>query len=290
MRSVINKIKKYKTSLIRRAEYLKGIIQGNLVNTYWYKGIPNFGDLLNPVLLKYYGMTPINKPRCDADILAIGSILDKVPEDYKGYILGSGLISRKIIKFPNARIIAVRGELTRNLIGAPELTTLGDPGLLISKIYKKRYKKKFVVGLVPHYVDKEEKRIQQIYNRYPDNVLIIDVQRKPKEVFKDVSQCEFILSSSLHGIITADALGIPRGWIFLSDNVLGKGFKFYDYASSLQMDIEPIYLSGSESLRILTSLTQQIDNNFIEEIQFELDKVFRKVSREIIELNRIRND
>jgi len=272
----------YKRKILLKSLHFKGSLQSNLVSAYWYRGIPNFGDQLNIDLLKYYGLTPFHQPRHSAELLVIGSILDKVPEDYSGIIAGSGLIENVSRRFPNAKIYAVRGKLTRDLIYAPKSVPMGDPGLLISNIFKKRYKKKYVLGLIPHYVDDKDIRLQQIYNHNPDDVVIIDVRRTPKDVFKNIDQCQFILSSSLHGIITADSLGIPTGWIILSNQVLGKGFKFFDYASAIEKNISPNYITGNESLSYLISLTH-INNGSLIEIQSKLDQVFITLSKEIIE-------
>ena len=117
------------------------------------------------------------------------------------------------------------------------------------------------------------------------NVLVIDVQRQPIEVIADVDKCEYILSSSLHGVIAADSLGIPNAWILLSDKVLGSGFKFYDYASAFGMKYEPECLSGSESLSELINMTHRVSNR-IQEIKNSLDSVFKHFSHQIVEHNR----
>ena len=55
---------------------------------YWWShpckaGVYNFGDLLTPMLMKYYGAShcirAVSSP-ADADLLVVGSILQGVPE------------------------------------------------------------------------------------------------------------------------------------------------------------------------------------------------------------------
>ena len=66
----------------------------------------------------------------------------------------------------------------------------------------------------------------------------VDITADTETVIQEADKCERIISSSLHGIVLADALGIENKWEY-SDRVYGKGFKFRDYASALGEDIEP---------------------------------------------------
>jgi len=67
---------------------------------------------------------------------------------------------------------------------------------------------------------------------------VIPITGGIEHVLREASKCERIMSSSLHGIILADALGIENQWEY-SERVFGKGFKFRDYASALGETIEP---------------------------------------------------
>jgi pyruvyltransferase len=58
-----------------------------------------------------------------------------------------------------------------------------------------------------------------------------------------------ILSSSLHGLICADAYGIPNAWIWLSEKLRGGDFKFRDYRLSIKAgEPMPIDISKKPTL------------------------------------------
>ena len=142
-------------------------------------------------------------------------------------IWGSGCINNTAI--PSEKpldCVAVRGPLTYELLTENNIEVqqvYGDPGLLVSNFYpKKAFGDK--VGLIPHYLDKGYK--------FFDNE-ILDIQAGLKNFLDQLFECRIVFSSSLHGLIFADAYGIPSYWVEVSDNVIGKGFKFRDYFGSL---------------------------------------------------------
>lgn len=279
-------LKRESARLLRCTSYsvsnLLGIIHGNRVTAYWFVGQKNFGDLITPLLLKHYGLTPIRKPPHAAELVSTGSILQSVSRTYPGTILGSGLMHEQpVTGYPLARVLGVRGALTRQLIGAADDVILGDPGLLARGLFTRATAKKYVLGLAPHIVDKQDERLQQIAQRYPHEVTVIDVQRAPEKVFYDIDCCEAILSSSLHGLVTADSLGVPNAWITLSDRVKGNGFKFRDYYSALDASFETCTLSGRETLAELTGMTHA-PPAAVDRVCGELDRIFRAFAAEVL--------
>jgi len=92
-------------------------------------------------------------------------------------------------------------------------------------------------------------------------------------VLAQIDECEHILSSSLHGLICAQALGIKSRWILLSNNVLGDGFKFRDYASSMDTTITPKEIYGDQTIKNLIAMTEPPPDK-IEETKYNLNKTF----------------
>jgi pyruvyltransferase len=185
-----------------------------------------------------------------------------------------------IKSLPKARVLAVRGELTRNNIGAPKDTILGDPGLLVGNHMTKRHIKRFVLGVIPHITDKNDPRLQNLLTRYKKEILFINIQTNPLAVLEQIDQCEYILSSSLHGMIFADSLDVPNMWTILSGRVQGKGFKFYDYRSALKWEQDPVLISGDEKLSELIAHTSLPSSSVIEETKNNLDHAYLLLKQE----------
>lgn len=259
-------------------------VTGYPINAYWWKERVNFGDLITPALLKSYGLTPRFEKPAMADLVSTGSVLQQLPSTFSGIVLGSGLIEDRTLSLPHARFLAVRGELSRDRSGAPSDTVLGDPGLLSGRLLsQKAPKKKHSLGLIPHYSDKDDPALQQWLLKQAQTVHLIDVERQPHVVINDIAQCNSIVSSSLHGIIAAHALGIPAMWLKISDRLKGGDFKFRDYASSLSMQLPSVQLDINLTVNQMLAKATQPDQLVLAERQRTLDSLFQKIVSEVKE-------
>jgi len=232
-------------------------IKENQVFLSYDKHRDNLGDILNPIIAEHFGLKEvrrISKRNCKRfeHYFMIGSILQRCTD--KSIIWGSGLISEeaKCQQAPK-NILAVRGPLTRKKlieqgIACPEI--FGDPALLLPEIYPSPDKiKKYKLGIIPHFNDKNDAWLRLEFLNQSD-IKIIDIQNKhPLKVVDEMLSCEYIISSSLHGIIIADAYKIPSVWIEFEKPFEDGHFKFQDYFYSVGRSVEgPVKINEFNSL------------------------------------------
>jgi len=200
----------------------------------------NLGDALNPYLYKAIERRSPEYAPLDSSpkILACGSIAhEALPGDV---IWGTGCNPDLPLKTnETTRIMALRGPLSAEIFyehGHEDITEIyGDPFLLISGYFRFKPSKSRKVGIVPHYVDKEKM-----------NGAYIDITNEHfKDIINQIVACEWVISSALHGIVCAEAYGIPAVWVEFSDNVAGRGFKFRDYyLGTNRLPPEPLDFRG----------------------------------------------
>lgn len=230
----------YTSPLRRRARAARRIIvasthrnvrgNGVVIPAYWWDGHPNFGDDLTPWLLPKYGIVPIHRVASAASFAGAGSVLEFLPPTFDGVIWGSGLMHSRPHSLPNAHVLAVRGAHTRDLIGAPSDVALGDPGILVSR-HLRRSQTRWEIGLMPHGHHRGHEGVRQLAAAAGVRVHIINVHQRAAAALREIAACERIISTSLHGLITADSFGIPAAWTSLEPPLDGGVFKFEDYES-----------------------------------------------------------
>ena len=246
-------------------------------NLVWWrtKKYPNWGDVLNPVLFEYIsGVKPnyvAKNSRGKHRYYCIGSILPS--ESPRAEIWGSGFMCKpwpdRII-VPPKEIHAIRGPLSREIyrergIECPEV--YGDPALLLPRYYFPKVEKKYKLGIIPHYVDQDNKWIK--WKGELDYVNVIDILSGVHNVVDEILSCDMIISSSLHGVIAADAYGIPNKWVEFSDKVGGGGFKFRDYFMSVgRPDRDSIRIDGHKMLKNIYPKMYDVD------LKIDLDQLY----------------
>lgn len=230
----------------------------------------NLGDYLSAVVVLH--MEKINGVCVRGDtshlvrhLYAVGSILQAGYQNAtvwgSGFIqdpLGSGLTrllhSSRLRKLD---IRAVRGPLTRQALLAlghqcPEI--YGDPAILMPRIYQPSHiekTRKYVA--VQHYVDKSS----------CDNT--VDILTSDYRGFIDqLCSAERVISSSLHGIILAEAYGIPAVLYRPAEAECELPlFKYEDYYQGTGRNSFPIASTVDEALSLtpceLPDFTEQAD-------------------------------
>jgi hypothetical protein len=209
------------------------------VKAYWWKEIPNFGDALAPLLLERFADINVEWDTIShSSVASVGSILEHIPPMWGGYILGSGrLFENSRLHIKGCKILLLRGPLSAK--GIPGKHTYGDPGLLADELVGPQ-EKRWDLGILPHWLDKElGPRFLKMIPKSA-TVKIINPRDNPLTVLRQLGACRRIVTSSLHGMICADAFGIQRR-VETFPRLLQEGgdFKFRDYSASLGLDFVP---------------------------------------------------
>lgn len=222
---------------------------------YWQDKFVNFGDYLSLKIVERMVGVPIeaiqmNTSQNRRKLLAVGSILTFARDN--DVIWGSGVngkwLGLKNYKFRKLDVRAVRGPLTRDFlmnhfaIDVPEI--YGDPALLLPLLFpefKKKSQPRYEYLIIPHY--SEEKLFpkhlfsQVVYPTDPWD-LVID----------KILDSKLVISSSLHGIIVAEAFGIPARLLRITENEAL--FKYLDYYRGTQRPNVQFAYSVEQALKM----------------------------------------
>lgn len=219
------------------------------VAAYWWDGRPNFGDTIGPWLIqKISSKRAVNVRQVEVDaptLYSVGSIVQLL-EKPGSLIWGSGLI-RPIdtalkMQLSNAApkaILAVRGKLTRSELrsqldwNVPPV--FGDPAILLPRFFRPSASEASAgkIAVVPHWNHKH------LFKQAPgdEQIKIVNVEQGMEAVVSDIANASHCVSTSLHGVIVAQAYGVPWVWLRIGDiPLLGDRFKFEDFFSMFDRD------------------------------------------------------
>ena len=204
----------------------------------------NLGDSLGEVIISFM----LDKAGIDIDaevsqtkhFNCVGTNIQGSYQD--ATIWGSGILPKKTYAFwqkvcrRKLDIRAVRGPLTREILlkqgqNCPDV--YGDPAILMPLIYMPKQdmakRKKLII---PQFLYEKEFR-----KNHPDEYMLSMNTNDFRHVIDEIVSSEIVYTSSLHGVILAEAYGVPA--------VLFRGleehwdFKYYDwYQSTGRMNVK----------------------------------------------------
>jgi hypothetical protein len=241
-------INQFEDSNIKRwyPQFHRGELLGpNEIGFYWYTGQENFGDWITPYLVKRITGREVTTMTDSAvahgpAVLAAGSIMRLCGPTT--IVWGSGIRDRDQHISAGKLVRSVRGPLTRQRVldvGGECPPIYGDPALLLPRFYSPSTGPKYALGIIPHV--SQYRRVRELFNNEAD-VAIVDLSTTDIEgVVDEIAACEYVVSSSLHGIIVSNAYGIPVRWIKFDNNIRGDDTKFYDHFASIgRLDERPL--------------------------------------------------
>ena len=181
-------------------------------------------------------------------MVGIGSILQNDISN-SAKIWGAGIISKD--SFINeSDFYAVRGLKTVERIkelGYQFNGKIGDPALLLPLIHNPDVQKNNRIGIIPHVTHFETAR--ELFKNQEYYTLIDLSENDIKKTIGLIKSCNYIISSSLHGLIVSHAYNIPALHVQLGRELAGDGIKFLDYYTSVDIkEYTPIEISGFNSL------------------------------------------
>jgi len=269
MKKFLKKI--YRRIFRNKLSMNKIVYKKHCMNLEYWKDHTNIGDLLSKTVFDYMierNNIDINKPvKSFTHFLGIGSIIGI--KEFDAIIWGSGVNTiafankiyskRKYVKYD---IRAVRGPITQQILlncGYDCPNVYGDPAILMPLIYKPNCKKKYKVTAIIHFFEKNVKKI--------DGVNYLNVATKDYKNFIDViASSEKVVSSSLHGIILAEAYGVPTVYIGTRKDEF---LKYYDYYWSTER----------YSVKVANNVEEAIE---MSPMHLPSDEIYRRIRNDLI--------
>ena len=208
----------------------------------------NAGDQFNYDLLDYFHVRaePV-RISAHAELLMLGGAISALQNPSRPvtndliHIWGSGFLFGDDLDEPlcrpNLMVHALRGRLSKEklsgLMGVdlPADLPLADPGLLASILARPSKVKRYSIGFIPHFREQGTQEVERVLNTNK-NMHFIDITLSPEEVIREIQCCETIVSSSLHGLVFSDSLGVPNVHVRITELPKGGTFKYRDYYSA----------------------------------------------------------
>lgn len=225
-------------------KYTRGL--DSTLPVFWWDHISNFGDVLGPSLVsRILNTRPVNSRNYDrvgTTLFSVGSIVAMLNRD-DAAIWGSGLLKpltdseiMKLRGLNEVEVLAVRGLYTelelKAKLGWTVPAIYGDPALLLPRYMNVSRSVSDRISVVLHWEHVKHAKLDDGYEA--EDLCFVDVRDNHELVVEQIGSSRVCISSSLHGVIIAQAYGVPWVWLQLSDHQLhSSNFKFDDFFTTV---------------------------------------------------------
>ncbi len=236
-------------------------VAGPALSLCWGASSSNFGDGLSPLVVHLLSGKKLRGRNSDATLvaprlLALGSILERAVDH--DVVWGAGARG-EALACSELDVHAVRGPLTRDWLQSrgvlcPEV--YGDPAILMPWLYQPEVNKDYDIGVIRHYADRSTAMAANL------SVNVIDVTGEPLKVIDEICKCKTVLSSSLHGLMIAEAYGIPSCWLRPADHLWSypePRMKYEDYFLGSGRNPAPFEFDGLLDLARARGFAEQVE-------------------------------
>ncbi len=252
-----------------------GAVSDNLPLYWWegYYGAPaatrrivrgqkplvrNFGDEMSPFIVSRLAGQQVEYRSGPGKLLAIGSIFFALCD--RDHVWGAGLAKPEHVQFATkaqkVTYHAVRGPRTHSVLRSRGIdcpAVYGDPAILLPHLVSNDISPRKPVGVVLHYDHRKAGR-----EAFRDSSIMVDVENPLARVVCDILSCEVILTSSLHGLIIAEAYGRPALLLIPGSPASCNLFKYEDYFESTDRELVFRDFTKDISIDVLVEIARNI--------------------------------
>ena len=236
--------------------------------TWWAKPFPgNFGDWLSPLIIAHYSKARViiqspTKPTGKKHLISLGSIGRFIQSS--AVVVGTGISTDDVQLSRRATYVSVRGPLTAKALSeskGPEVTSFGDPGIVISKIYRVNRGKTNGRGVLVRHFSHSSANLK-LPSKIDELSVMMSRPKDIKEFVTKLNEYDYVITSAMHVMITCHSYGIPCALVTFEgyeENVHGSGIKYEDYALGAGVEVmNPIVLPTDLRRTNLKKLTKTI--------------------------------
>lgn len=235
------------------SESAADVADGNVF--FWLQDEPlgNFGDMLTLLFRKRLFAGPCLYP--DRSIHLIGSVItpprlrnvqraSDAAGDGRGLALFWGCGKKDALPLPREALdrslfLGVRGTHTRDALGLPPSTPLGDTGFLTPRIYQPRHDPEASgkVLWVPHFhhADPTEAELDGCPDFLVKRPAIPNTAEACEAFIDAITSARFVMANAMHAAVIALAYGIP--FAFWSGSGINVPFKWADLTSAFGVEL-----------------------------------------------------